>query len=83
MKNKMTNNKNITITTAIMLKKNLIKKITKIKNKKEILTTRNQMLLTLKEMIKIKSKKKMNKTLIHNKMKHPTRSLVSKMLLVL
>jgi hypothetical protein len=79
----MTNNKNITIITAIMLKKNLIKKITKIKNKKEIPTTRNQMLLTLKGMIKIKSKKKMNKMLIHNKMNHPTRRMVSKMLLVL
>ena len=64
MKNKMTNNKNITITTAIMLNKNLINKITKnkiLKTKNKIQKTKKQMLLTLKEMIKIRSKKKMNK----------------------
>ena len=83
MKNKMNNNKNITITIAIILQlmKNL--KITKIKNKKESLTTKKQMLLTLKEMTKIKSKKKMNKTMINNKVINLMHSLVSRMLLVL
>ena len=61
MKIKTTNNKNIT--TGIMLSKNLLKIITK----KEILTIKKQMLLTSKEMTKIKSKKRMNKMMTHNK----------------
>jgi Mg2+/Co2+ transporter CorC len=77
MKNKTTNNKNIT--TGIMLSKNLLKIITK----KEILTIKKQMLLTSKEMTKIKSKKRMNKMMTHNRLNHPTPNLVSRMHLVL
>ena len=60
----MINNKNITIiiTTTIILYLNNLLKITKTKNKKEILMTRKLMLLTLKEMRTIKNRKKMNTT---------------------